>query len=322
MQQDSEFLVCAHVSAWMCHYAAVRKGLVARAQTARIVEATPDLLNEDRPFPSRGMTLNQLQAVFGSFGQPALFYGLDALPSVEGVQDVAPPPAGADGEVPPPGFWDVRLFSIICRYLNSGFPVLIGTDVHAFVVVGWYRDGAMIRFLVNDDQRGPYAVLDSPFTDPLGPWRSIMVPLPPKALLSGEAAENDAHLTFRSAGVISGPAAWKALADGLGRKEVSLRTKLHDGSEYKRLLPTRSIDGQVVRLLRFARLPHYIWVVEAHDRAARSSGKPCVLGEIVYDATSADDAPVRCAVLMPGWAATYPPGRGTPVSIAPPAHGP
>jgi hypothetical protein len=47
--------------------------------------------------------------------------------------------------------------------------VLIGTDVHAFVVVGWYRDGAMIRFLVNDDQRGPYAVLDSPFTDPLGP---------------------------------------------------------------------------------------------------------------------------------------------------------
>ncbi len=315
MQQDTEFLVCAHVSAWMCHYTAVRRGLVARALTAEIVEATPDLLNEDRPFPSRGMTLNQLQAVFGSFGQPALFYGLDSLPTVQGVEEEPNPPKDADGYLLPAGVWDIRVFSILCRYLNSGFPVLIGTSNHAFVVVGWFREGKWIRFVVNDDQQGPYRVLDSPFTDERGPWRSIMVPLPPKALLSGESAENSAHLTFRSAGVVSGPSEWKALADGLESKSVLLRTRLHDGSDYKRVLVTRGLDEQVTRLLRLARLPHYIWVVEAQDRALRDAGEPSVLGEIVYDATSADDDPYYGALMLPGWAATYPPGRASPVSV-------
>ena len=71
----------------------------------------------------------------------------DLLAGVE--TPVAPLPAEGQ-RAPHPGAWDTRLFSIICRYLNSGFPVLVGTTNHAFTLVGWYREDA--GKLVKDQQ--------------------------------------------------------------------------------------------------------------------------------------------------------------------------
>jgi hypothetical protein len=312
-QQDTEYLRCAHAAAWMCHYSAAARGHVGRQVTSAFVEATPAILSYERALPSKGMTLNQLQAVFGALGQPALFYGLGRMPQVTGVDDPLPE-LDANGEELPPGYWDTRMFSVIARYLNSGYPVLIGTTDHAFVIVGWYRDSndGEIRFVANDDQRGPYGVITSPFTDTRAPWRSIMVPLPPKVLMSAESAETEAHKSFSVWAVApNAPEAWRTLGEGVRTNAVSLRVALRETNDYKLELPDRGLADEAVRDLRLARLPRYIWVVEAHDRDARTAGDPCVMAEVVFDATSNDRAPYRCALLLPGAAVTYPPDGGT-----------
>jgi hypothetical protein len=198
-QQDGEYIRCAHAAAWMCHYSAVRRGLVPRQTTAGFVEATPTMLSAERALPSKGMSLHQLQAVFGAFNQPALFYGLGKMPRVAGVDDPEPK-FDESGRQLAAGKWDTRIFSVVCRYLNSGYPVFVATEVHGFAIIGWYREGDWIRFVVNDDQRGPYGLIELPFSDERGTWQAIMVPLPPRVLLSGEAAENKAHYTFRALG--------------------------------------------------------------------------------------------------------------------------
>jgi hypothetical protein len=296
----------------MCHYSAAKRGLVPRRLTASLIEETPTILSPERALPSKGMTLNQLQAVFGAIGQPALFYALEQMPTVRGVANPAPQ-FDQNGRRLPAGCWDTRIFSVICRYLNSGYPVLIGTLNHAFTIVGWFKEGDWIRFIANDDQRGPYEVIYSPFRDRRAPWRSIMVPLPPKVYLSGESAENSAHKTLRSFGAIAGaPQEWVDLAQGVETGELSIRTILRDCSVYKAELTKREIDQSAVRALRLARLPHFSWIVEVQDRVARRSGEPEVVAEILYDSTSHDRVPRRDAVLLPGMVMTYPPDEGTP----------
>ncbi len=126
-------------------------------------------------------------------GMPALMYVLGELPTVLGVPDPEEDPDK------PPGEWDTRLFSVISRYVNSGFPVLVGTEGHAFVVVGWYRDGDRMRFVANDDEIGPYDIIELPMADPhRGPWEALMVPLPPRVFMTGESAESDAYETLDS----------------------------------------------------------------------------------------------------------------------------
>jgi hypothetical protein len=221
----------------------------------------------------------------------------------------------------PHGFWDTRLFSVICRYLNSGFPVMIANATHAFVLVGWLRRGKRIRFVACDDQQRPYEVINSPFTDTRAPWLAMMIPLPPKVYLSGEMAETWGHRTFRELGAASGVTkAWGDLNQALATtpKDASLRTFLRDARDYKGRLADQDRDRGVVRELRLARLPHYVWVVEAHDRTARDAGKPSVTAEILFDPNSSDHLnrrPRNDAVSMPGLTVVTPPDGGKPVPV-------
>jgi hypothetical protein len=323
-EQDGEFLRCAHAAAWMCHYYAACRGLVGRKLTAELVAATPLIGNVDRALPSKGLYPHQLQSMFGATGQPALFYGISNLPSVEGVEDPQVE-YESDGRTPrPAGLYDTRLFSVICRYLNAGFPVLVGTVDHAFVIVGWYRErGTRIRFVICDDQSGPYEIANSPFTHRRAPWHTLMVPLPPKVYLSGEVAESTAHFLLRA--WASNPVAlpqWKKLAGDLvgPEKNVSLRTFLRSNIGYKAKLAEQRRGTDAVRALRLARLPHWVWVVEAHDRALREAGRPSVLAEIVFDSTSSDETPYWLAMSMPGFTLTSPPDDGTPDAAQVPAR--
>ena len=134
-EQDGEYLRCAHAAIWACHYSAFRRGLVGRQLTADLVALTPALLSAVRRSLARDGT-RQVQAVFAATGQPALLYWLNRMPRVPGVEEPRPTPVQA---LRPHGFWDTRLFSVICRYLNSGFPVMIANATHAFVLVGWLR---------------------------------------------------------------------------------------------------------------------------------------------------------------------------------------
>ncbi|MGO9249244.1 MAG: hypothetical protein ACLP7W_11770 [Solirubrobacteraceae bacterium] len=321
-EQDLEYLRCAHVAAWMCHYYAACKGLVGRTLTSELVALTPLSGNVDRALPSKGLYPHQLQAIFGATGQPALFYVVADLPSVEGVVD-PPKEFEADKKTPrDPGRYDTRIFSVLCRYLNAGFPVLVGTSDHAFVVVGWYRERrTRIRFVVCDDRCGPYEIVNSPFSDERAPWRTIMVPLPPKVYLSGEVAESTTHFLIRAwaSNAIALPE-WKLLADALTRKskEISFRTFLRSNVDYKAMLDKQGRGAEAMRALRLARLPHWVWVVEAHDRKRREEGKPSVLAEVVYDSTSSDETPFWLAMSLLGFTMTSPPDNGKPEPVETP----
>lgn len=310
-QQDREFLRCAHAAAWVIAYSAYRRRSIGRQHTADIVRLSPPQLSTDRPLPSAGLNYYQLQAVFGSVGLPALTYSVGHLPSVLGV----PEPSPDDGRAA--GHWDTRLFSVIARYVNSGFPVLVATQGHAFVVVGWYRDGDRVRFIVNDDELGPYQVVDNPLEDELrGPWEALMVPLPPRVFMTAESAENNAYETLEGLAYAGmSPRPWQHLGERVIAGEVSRRTVLLRGRDYKAKLADQERNDESVRALRLARLSHWVWIVEAHDRTARDAGKPCVLAEFVYDTTSYDRAPRRLAVSYPGITVVVPPSPGTPLAV-------
>lgn len=310
-QQDGEYLRCAHAAAWICHYVAHRRELSGRRSTAEIVELSPTMLSPERALPSKGMTLNQLQAVFGALDQPAMFYGLSNMPRVPGVPD---PPPGKDGGTMPPGCFDWRMISVICRYLNSGFPVLIGAQDHAFVLVGWFREKDELRFVACDDQIGPYEVIDSPFSHYKTPWDSIMIPLPPRVYLSGESAEGRAHRVFRS--IASQVPELKSLAEGLLREEIVLRTMLRTGSSFKHDVASQTSSDEVLRMVRLARLPHWVWIVEAHKKTACEQGEPCVVATAVFDSTSFDVSPPLDVLTLPGIVAVYPPDGAQPITAS------
>jgi hypothetical protein len=323
VEQDGEFLRCAHAAIWVCHYTAVRRGLVPRTLTADLVTHVPKMLSANRTLPSPGLNVPQMQAVFEATGQPALLYSMDRLPSVLGVENPAPEhdPDNPDDFLPP-GCWDTRIFSIICRYLNSGFPVIALTGDHAIVLVGWFQDGDMIRFLACDDQGAPYEVIESPFTDTRAPWLALMVPLPPKVMMSGERAENRAYYDLQLIGNNpKAPASWQQLTARLTAtpKGVSLRTFLRDVNTYKLQVTSQGRDADAVKLLRLGRLPHYVWVVEAQDRAPRERGAPCVLAEILYDPHSSEHRhrdPTTVATSLPGLTVVNSPDGGTTVHAA------
>jgi hypothetical protein len=309
-EQDGEYLRCAHAAAWICHYVAVRRELVGRTSTSSLVSLIPNVLSEERALPSKGMQLNQLQAVFGALGQPALLYGFSSLPNVSGVPTPTPRIDENTNKPLPQGLWDTRAISIICRYLNSDFPVLVAGRQHAWVLVGWKRaaDGR-VTFIACDDQIGPYEEIDSPFEHYRAPWHSIMVPLPPKVFLTGETAENDAFRTLR--GIWTAGERSKLLADDLQSGAIQLRTRLKNVRTLKREIAKQTSSDEVLRAVRLARLPHFVWVVEAHLRSA-CDAEDCVLASVLYDATSSDYEPRQCVIAVPGGVAVYHPDGAGP----------
>ena len=318
-EQDSEFLRCAHAASWICHYTAAKRGQVGRRTTAEIVELSPDALSPERPLPSQGLNHNQLQVVFQDLKQPAILYGMSGLPQVIGVPNpVSPDEPGAgnpvlvcDNCVTPAGWWDRRMISIICRYLNSGFPVLIGTEDHAFVLVGWRRDDeGQVQFIACDDRIGPYEIISSPFEHYLTPWETIMIPLPPRVYLSGESAEGRAHEHFRTFAKLAPQIA--EMEERLTNGEIELRTMLRTGASFKEDITTLIKSEQIVRMVREARLPHWVWIVEAHDRELCRKGRAaCVLGMAVFDSTSFDSPPQLDALMLRGSVFVYPPDEAT-----------
>lgn len=289
-QQDGEFVRCAHAAAWICHYVAHRRGLVGRRSMADFIHVPPDMLSAERPLPSQGLNPMQLQALFGSFGQPAQFYPISKLPTVIGID--SEDETGPVSDLLPRGLWpDGRIVSVACRYINAGFPVLVGTVRHAFVLVGWFKRDGKVRFVACDDQRGPYEIVEDIAHDERAPWMSLMVPLPPKVWLTAEAVELDA-CTSMMLGQVK-PDKSPALA-GLGELfpgHISVRTTLMRSTDYKvSLLSQRGRPDRAVRALRLASLPYWVWIVEAQLREARERGAPCVVGEFVYDPTSSRDA--------------------------------
>lgn len=270
----------------------------------------------------------QLSDLFRLLNLPASFYLLGQLPSTGLVWqpiDPVPPSPSASG-----GAWDSRVIAVMCRYLTSGYPVLVGTGNHAFVICGWKREPStgLITFLRHDDQRGPYLQVGDVLNDVdpgtghvYGPWRTLHVPLPPRLWLPPEPAERlgGVELERASAAVSShlpGPGGdpVEDLTTLIAAGRLALRTYAIESNEFKSGLASRGFTPETASRYRLARMPRYIWVVEAVDRSLRQQGKSAVLGEVVIDATSSEHDP-RPLVLRVHGALWLSPGVDPPILL-------
>jgi hypothetical protein len=315
-QQDTRLGVCAHSSAWMCHEAAALRGFVHPRKTADFAKGADASLYPGRALPSDGLTAEQLSDLFRKFGLPPMFYFVGNLPH-PGLPWQPPPPAEEPDRLP--GRWDTRIVPTVCRHLNGGFPVLICTLDHAFILVGWYRDPTTSKVVLirNDDQQGPYLPVTNPLDDQLvnpatgferdyGPWRVFHVPVPDKAWLLPESAERRGGQYLLSASVSYVPQLatrgiqLESLQDLVDDNRLSIRTYIAASTAYKDELTSRGYDAASAAAYRLARMPKFVVVVEAIDRALRDAGQPSVVAEVLFDATSSDIQPDIIAARVHG----------------------
>lgn len=168
IEQDGHLLRCAHASAWICHYTAVLRGLVPRRSTATFHKVDRLDLVTGRHYPSIGLTDLQTSYVLSQ---------LD-LPPGEVVPSSVSSPKEMPGWYQRTAYWEAwrnrdreptfdssvwtteQLTSNVCRYLNSGFPVILAwfyepsaenieqdypdpthQTNHTEVIIGYIRDG-------------------------------------------------------------------------------------------------------------------------------------------------------------------------------------
>ncbi|BBX28506.1 hypothetical protein [Mycolicibacterium alvei] len=193
---------------------------------------------------------------------------------------------------------------------------MVGTHNHAFILCGYRRSNqprpGWIEFIRHDDQAGPYLVVHNVLNDidqrtgkVYGPWRTMHVPVPDKLWLAPEAAERKGgQFLLNASNVIASaaddPLPFTPLQDLINGRQLALRTYAIRSNDFKANLGARAIASPIQTEYRLARLPRFVWVVEAIDRQLRQAGKPCVLGEAVLDATSSDHAPQEIALHIHG----------------------
>lgn len=337
LQQDSQLGRCSHAAAWMCHYSAHLRKEVGRAPVAHFSIAANHSLGMTRPLPSEGLTVQQLVEIFHRLGLPPANHDVSDLPHfkpdktderVSWVEEDTPPwYPGARNQHP--GHWDRNLVRIACQYLSSGFPIIVTTDVHAFVLCGWSREKRLARarfapnrrrfsdhisFIRHDDSIGPYLNVTNVFDDvdedtktKYSPWSSLLVPLPEKLWLSPWAAEGVGTFAldqFAQKIVQLAPRESAGAAQFLQDAKaghIARRTYAIPATRLKGALPGR-FDDDLVTDYRCARMSRWVWVVELVDRRLRAVGEPCVVGEALLDATSSDQNPVPLTLHVPGHA--------------------
>lgn len=302
-QQDRQFGRCAHVAAWICHYTAHLRGDVMRRPMADFSLFADANVAEGRPLPSQGLTGLQLSNLMREFDLPPIVYRMGYLPGSG--QEPPLPSHDADAD---PGTWDTRAIAVLCRFLNSAYPVLVGTYEHAFVIIGYRREERngehWISFVRHDDQRGPYLMVndilhdvDPGSGDSYSPWQLLLAPVPDKLWVLPEAAERTGRELLLRYDDLAGTGTF----DDLRRSDqLTFRTTAMTSSSYKERAISRGLDDESLRELRLARFSRLVWVVEAIDREARTGGTPSVIGEVIFDSTSSDVSPNVLALRVPG----------------------
>lgn len=275
MAQDSQLGVCAHMSLWVAsrhHHLAFDH---PRRTVAEIAELVP--IEMSRSAPSTGLTVNQLAAGCRAIGLPALIYKCEDpgdLPDHESIPRVA------------------------CRYLNSGMPVIVAAgDRHAFTLVGYYRTSPgtpdeRIHFVRQDDEAGPYQVVDDFMHDGYGAWQYLIVPLPQKIFVPGETAESLGRERLIEAAEAAAENSDEpnlveivAAAADPAHGPIMFRSAVVRSNRFKESLSDRGYDSATAARYRRMPMPRWLWVVEAVRRAERDARQPAVVGEALIDAT-------------------------------------
>lgn len=266
--QDAQLSVCAHATLWVVAYYHHLKFQSPRLLPGDIADAVPSALGFGRPMPSPGLTVNQLTEASRVIGLPSLLYRLRGSGLLPGE----------------------TVYSLACRYLNSGMPVIVGGGGHAFTLVGYQQyfapDGSKrIRFIRQDDEVGPYQLVDNAALDYYSPWEVLIVPLPQKVYLSAEKAEALGISRIRSTLLGTGLEEDAQLVARIDRDEVRFRTTLISSNEFKTGLIGRGMDEATATIYQRMGMSRWIWAVEATDAHERDLGNDCTLAEAVIDAT-------------------------------------
>lgn len=272
ISQDAQLGTCAHASSWMIALYHHLVNGTPRVFTSQIARAAARRDEVGRVMPSGGLTYAQVAAAMREIGLPILPYFTDDLPAGE------------------------TLDRIVCRYLDSRMPILLATDKHAMVLIGYgLDDDGSLFFIRHDDARGPYqrvkplSVTEEDgqvkWLDPdndVGEWKGLFIPLPGRIYMAGEAAEQLGTFIFEDVLEQSG-----ALADRLAdlhANRLRFRTYVIQAGDYKHAL-RRRLPDEVARIHIGVSTPRWIWVVELQDSEAATTGRKCVIGEVALDAT-------------------------------------
>lgn len=287
MTQESQLGVCVHITAWVCAYYHHLRFGSPRHLPGEIAALAPH--EKGRLIPAMGMSVGQLSSMVERAGLPPLVYDL---------RDLRP---GED------------LFTIACRYLNSGFPVIVAGGGHAFVLVGYRRvaggAGTRIEFIRQDDQAGPYLPIKDPLLDCWRPWEYLVIPLPPKVYVSGEVAEPVGASKLTAALDASSQTEYAALSQRISGGEVMFRTTAMQSNEFKAKLAARGAPADLVAAYQWTLMSRWVWIVEAVDRAAWDAGDPSVAAEVVIDATDHTGDPRPIAWRLPDQLLVWDPDR-------------
>jgi hypothetical protein len=304
MSQDYQYGTCSHAAIWMIalyFHLQFRRPRYFLSDLAGSASTHQDLLPA---LPSGGLTPRQIIAILHDLKMPPVVYRVDRkLPPRETVETIA------------------------CRYLNSRLPVILlseGNDEgHARVLIGYGRSENGLHFVHHDDQKGPYLTAPSPLSTPPGDaasadqadatgsartdrsdWQALVVPLPGRIYLSGEAAEYTARLIFEEKS--SESESLRDYAERLETGELRLRSHVIQVAEYRRALRRRGVPRDVFTWHVNMSSSHWLWVVELQDRALAAKGRRCVLGEVAIDATSDDQWPNPLFANLPGLLVRWP----------------
>lgn len=285
MAQDLQYGRCAHAVIWMISYFHHLRNRCPRAYLSDIVAAAEPHESE-RLIPSPGLTLTQVGVAFRRLGLPSLRYDVDDLPGKETVE------------------------SIVCRYVNSRIPLALVYGTHVVAIIGCGRDRNGFYVIVSDDASGAYRRL----TPPMGlaatdggeankkRWRSLLIPLPGRLYLAGEAVQVFAQHQFsRLLGALP-----EAMPHTMGERRtptderadlpefpnLQIRTYATHSRAYKTALAKRVLPDHIAFRRAHTVMPRWIWVAELQDATAARNGSESVLGEIIVDATSDALSPV------------------------------
>jgi hypothetical protein len=273
MSQDGQYGRCAHAAIWSIARYHHLRWKTGRHSIAAVVDAAGTREAVDRTTTSGGLRLTQVAEAFSRLGLPPLMYDPKALPRVNG----GPQASGGQESVG----------SVVCRYLNSGFPVALNTHAHLSVLTGYGYQGEDVAFLRADDNVEPYEIVRNwADDDRLGEWEMLLVPLPARIHVPGEYAEQRARYVANkeSRSAAETLPFRQYLVDG----RVRLRTYAVEGAEYKLRLAKREprLPDATIGHHQSIPLSAWIWVTEFHLKDLPPHEPAIVLGEVVIDATS------------------------------------
>ena len=170
IQQDTQVGACAQASLWMLARYMRRKFGYREYLPSEINNLAKTNMALGRPLPAQnGLNSYQMLDALKGMGIPALIYTRNALKGCSPHIEVAFPvdPKSADSEQQQDLQNTVKLADIAYRYIESGLPVIIGTNSHALVGIGHTLQSScevtakvaiqrIPAFYVNNDNTGPY----------------------------------------------------------------------------------------------------------------------------------------------------------------------